>query len=133
MIGGPVAAGLCKKLVEVITTEPGRFASEAPAFADLPDDYLRAVFTGLREATKQGVVTFDWAPVLDLVRLVAGRSTGDTEADRWLRISVARLLAAGFANGAGEIPASARSQVWEIIRPIAISGSHRSARAASTR
>src|SRR5438067_10892841 len=98
MIGAPVAAGLCKKLVEVITPEPRRFASEAPAFADLPDDYLRAVFTGLREATKQGVVTFDWAPVLDLVRLVAGRAAGDTEADRWLRISVARLLAAGFAN-----------------------------------
>src|SRR5205814_2102326 len=92
MIGAPGAAGLCKKLGEVTTTAPGRVAPEGPAFADLPDDYLRAVFTGLREATKQGVVTFDWAPVLDLVRLVAGRSAGDTEADRWLRISVARLL-----------------------------------------
>ena len=120
MIGAPTAAGLCKKIVEVVTTEPGRFASEAPAFAGLPDDELRAVLMGLREATKQGVVTFDWSPVLDLLRLVAGRPPGDTESDRWLRISVARLLAAGFANGAGEIPASARSQVWEIIRPIAL-------------
>jgi uncharacterized protein YyaL (SSP411 family) len=135
MIGAPAAAGLCKKLVEVITTEPGRFASEAPVFADLPDDELRAVLMGLREATKQGVVTFDWSPVLDLLRLVAGRvgpgapqgahwAVGqpreDTESNRALRISVARLLAAGFANGTGEIPAAARSQVWEIIRPIAM-------------
>ncbi|HEY2668335.1 MAG TPA: thioredoxin domain-containing protein [Actinomycetota bacterium] len=120
MIGAPTAAGLCKKLVEVVTTEPGRFASEAPAFAGLPDDELRALLMGLREATKQGVVTFDWSPVLDLLALVAGRETTDTESNRALRISVARLLAAGFANGAGEIPASARTRVWAIIRPIAM-------------
>jgi hypothetical protein len=78
------------------------------------------VIIGLREATKQGVVTFDWAPVLDLLRVAATRSESSDESGRALRISVARLLAAGFANGAGEIPSSARSQVWEIIRPIAM-------------
>jgi uncharacterized protein YyaL (SSP411 family) len=120
MIGAPTAAGLSKKLVEVITTEPGRFASEAPVFAGLPDDYLRAVVIGLREATKQGVVTFDWAPVLDLLRVAVTRAGSSAESGQALRISVARLLAAGFANGAGEIPGSARSQVWELIRPIAM-------------
>jgi hypothetical protein len=120
LIGAPTAAGLCKKLVEVITTEPGRFAAEAPVFAGLPEDYLRAVVTGLREATKQGVVTFDWGPVLELLRRAASRPIQDTEPGRALRISVARLLAAGFANGAGEIPGSARSQVWEIIRQVAM-------------
>ncbi len=119
-IGAPTAAGFCRKLVEVITTEPGQFAAEAPVFAGLPDDYLRAVIIGLREAAKQGVSTFAWGPVLDLFALAAARPPSDTGSTAALRISIARCLATGFTNGAAEIPASERSRVWGILRPIAL-------------
>jgi len=120
MIGAPTSAGLCKKIVEVVTTEPGRFVSEAPRSAACRTTSSEPSSWACARRPSRASSTFDWSPVLDLLRVVAVRPREDTDADRWLRISVARLLAAGFANGAGEIPASARSEVWGIIRPIAM-------------
>ena len=52
-VGAPTPAGLQKKLVEVVTSDPRRYAAGATELVDLPAEYLRAVVIGLREAARR--------------------------------------------------------------------------------
>ena len=126
LVGAPTPAGLQKKLVEVVTSEPARFADNAPALSGLPADYLRAVVAGLREAARQGT-TFAWGPVIELFAFALARpvTMGGEDAElatasaRALQISIARCLGVGLNAGPTEIPFPEREAVWAIIRPIA--------------
>jgi len=123
----PSPEGLGRVLASVVTEDPARFAAEAPAFQDLDPTYVRALFSGLRDALKKDRV-FDWEPVLDLCnwvlsqpREVPGRQVRETNADPdwgWTRRAIAELLSIGFENHRNAIPIGLRQRVWAILKPL---------------
>jgi uncharacterized protein YyaL (SSP411 family) len=116
--GAPTRDGLRRKLLEVITSEPSRFAEEAGQLAGLADGDLRAAVAGFREAARQGTA-FPWPPVLDLFAAVLTRSAPGDPAGDALRMGIARTLAAGLTAGPAEIPAEARDRVWDLLAVLA--------------
>ena len=121
----PSPEGLGRVLSSVVAQDPGPFAVEAKRFQGLDPTYVRAVLSGLRDGLKQAGA-FDWDPVLGLCqwvlaqpREIKGRRVEPMEADPhwgWTRMEVARLLFAGFGDGAGGIPIHLREKVWHILK-----------------
>lgn len=123
----PSPEGLGRVLSSVVAQDPGPFAVEAKRFQELDPTYVRAVLSGLRDGLKQAGA-FDWEPVLGLCqwvlaqpREIEGRQVEPMEADSdwgWTRKEIARLLSAGFDDGAGSIPIPLREKVWHILKPL---------------
>jgi hypothetical protein len=123
----PSPEGLGRELSSVVSENPGRFAVEAVRFRGLDPTYVRALFSGFRNALKQKR-TFDWYHVLGLCswvvnqpREIPGRKTRALDADPdWggTRKAIADLLSVGFDEAAGSIPTEHRVTVWNILRPL---------------
>jgi hypothetical protein len=123
----PSAEGIGRELGSVVKKDPERFATEALRFQTVDPTYVRALFSGLRQALgdKRG---FPWKPLLELAKWVANQPvTATTEEaapeaeDRdpgwtWTRQEIARLLASGFNEGETEIPFALRWQAWDVLR-----------------
>jgi len=120
----PSPEGLARTITEVVKGDPAAFAPSAPRYLTLEPAYARGLLFGFREALRAGL-TFDWIPVLGLsgaiVRQPVGRDETAIDRDRdpgwaWARTEIAHLIEGGLDPGAGEIPATERERVWEIIQ-----------------
>jgi hypothetical protein len=126
-IMGPSPEGLGRELTTMVAADPERFAREAPAFRHVSPTYVRAVLSGLREASKAGK-RFEWEPTLDLCQWVVNQDReaadgGGRYEDRdpgwgWSRAAIADLLASGFQEGPNEIPFELRNAAWDTLRPL---------------
>lgn len=123
----PSPEGLGRVLSPIVAQDPNRFAAEALKFKELDPTYVRALFSGLREATKQKTA-FPWQPVLELgfwvvrqPREIPGRKSEYSDLDPgwvWARKAIAEALSSGFEPSDAEIPFALRSLVWKVIQPI---------------
>jgi hypothetical protein len=123
----PSPEGLGRVLIDVIASEPERYAQESERFRDIHPTYVRSVFSGLRNAIGQKRA-FSWPPVLQLCRWAIeqardGSATPSRHLERdphwgWARKSIAELLESGFGDGVTEIPFDLRETVWNIIKAI---------------
>jgi len=122
----PSPEELGRELSRVVAANPGPFAEEAARFRDLDATYLRAVLSGLADSLREGRA-FAWPSVLDLCRWavaqpreISGRRR-ETPYDHsdpdwgWTRGAAARLLSAGFEQGAARIPFEHRTAAWETL------------------
>lgn len=125
--GGPFddsREGLGRAVASAVAADPVRFAKEAELFRALDPTYVRELFSGLRDAAKQGR-SFDWKPVLDIAawvmaepREIAGRQRRVPEEDLdwgWTRKAIADLLSTGLEKGKAEIPFELRDASWRVI------------------
>jgi hypothetical protein len=122
---GPTTEGLGRMLSDVISTDPGKYSADLPAFTKLTEPtYVRAIVQGYHNVLRQEQ-TFDWAPVLDFcvwavsqVKVSRDYDVGSQyfqERDPdwgWTKTTVARLLADGMASKSNPIPFIHRTQVW---------------------
>ena len=130
----PSYEGLGRELTGVVSSEPGPFAASSMGFRGLDPTYVRAFFSGLRDATKQGRA-FEWSPVLSLARWVLdqphkvrGRKLSDEayaarhdlDPDwEWTRKAIADLVSEGFETGSeARMPFELRFRVWDVLAPI---------------
>lgn len=123
----PSPEGLGRELESIIAEDPERFAGEASAFKGLDPTYVRALFSGLRDALKKDRA-FDWEPVLTLCewvlsqpREIPGRRVQKMEADPdwgWTRKAIADLFSAGLESRRNAIPIDFRKRMWAILRPL---------------
>lgn len=120
----PTPEGLGRTLAQAVAQQPERYADEADRFKGLEPTYVRAFFSGLREATAKGR-PFSWAKVLDLASWVLrqprnfpGPHRQDLDRDpdwSWTRKTIADLLAEGLKAGPSEIPVALRTEVWTLL------------------
>lgn len=125
-IMGPSREGLSRALDSVITDAPERFASLAPAFAQLDPAYVRALMSGLTTAVRKDAV-FKWGPVLELSEAmyalpleIVGRAADAADFDDdphrgWLRADIARLLEAGLEARPGSLPIDERARIGRLL------------------
>lgn len=123
----PSPEGLGRVLSAEVSKDPNRFAAESSRFRELDPTYVRALVSGLREATKQKT-TFLWKTVLELCewvvnqpREISGRvgEYGDLDPGWvWTRKAIAELLSSGFESNDVTIPFDLRSLAWRILRPL---------------
>ena len=121
--------GLGRQLAGAVAADPGKYAVDAPRFAELDPTYARSLIDGLEQALLSNKA-FDWAPVLELARAVVTQPRAQQEkhdpggwADRdpgwrWARGSVAHLLGEAFLRTSGGIPIEHRALVWQILEPL---------------
>jgi hypothetical protein len=125
----PSREGLGRVLRQAVVENPVRFAEEAAAFADLDPTYVRAVFSGLREALVNER-QFPWprvislaAAVIDRPREIQGRDPRGLGAGDpgwvWTWQDLGHLLAAGLARRDGGVPHDERDRVSSVIAPLA--------------
>ena len=116
-----------RTLEEAAAQAPERFASLAPALAELHPAYAVGVLSGLGEAAKQGGA-FAWQPVFEFAHtmIVGSRSLPVPDEDQddelirgWVdvRLQLARLLDAGLRHD--RIPRGADSDVFEVLAALA--------------
>jgi len=126
----PSPEGLGRDLKSVVAGDPERFARDADLFHDLDPTYVRALFSGLRDAIK-AERAFPWAPVLELCQWVVdqGPDTGGSRRPRpldddrdpswgWARKAIADLLEAGFEKAPLKLPFELRQAAWAVLRPL---------------
>ncbi|MEI9476456.1 MAG: hypothetical protein WCO26_07745 [Deltaproteobacteria bacterium] len=123
----PSPEGLGRVLSPIVAQDPNRFGAEALKFKELDPTYVRALFSGLREATKQKTA-FPWQPVLELgfwvvnqPREIPGRKSEYADLDPgwvWTRKAIAELLSNGFESNDVPIPFDLRLLAWRILRPL---------------
>jgi hypothetical protein len=123
----PSPEGLGRVLSSVVSQDPERFVNEANRFKGLDPTYVRALFSGLRDAYKKNL-KFPWAPILDLcdwvvqqpraIKLKQPKSYADPDWG-YSRKSIADLLSNGFDETPGNIPIELRKTVWGILQPLA--------------
>lgn len=117
----PSTDGLARLLQNAIADDPDRFASAANSFSGMQSNYVGALFSGLREATRHGR-QFEWAPVLELATQlpddpqVAGDSLLDPDEVSWAYVKRESLglISDGFSGGAAMSP-TLRAQAWTVI------------------
>jgi hypothetical protein len=120
----PSPEGLGRVLQSVVVADPERFAAEAIAFTDLDPTYIRALFSGLREAA-QNNRTFSWPVVLELAaaihdrpRRIEGRDERGFELDpgwTWAWQESLHLIGMGLHDGDARIPDEHDALVWSVI------------------
>jgi hypothetical protein len=118
--------GLATELASLVAGNPGGFAKKASNFKALDPIYVRSFLSGILDAVTKSK-PFDWRPVFTLCRLVLQRtkemSEGKPESvgqdKKWMEAKpiIARLLLAGFKQGAAEIPFALRNSAWKILKP----------------
>lgn len=123
----PSREGLGRQLAAVVASDPERFVAQASQFQGLDPTYVRALFSGLRDAAKEKRA-FPWPPVLELClwvvqqpREIPGSRSQYRDLDPgwvWTRKTIADLLTAGFEKGAAEIPFDLRTSAWAVLRPV---------------
>jgi hypothetical protein len=123
---GPSRFSLASSLGDAIHQDAARRSTEADAFIGLPAVYVSAVISALRRAVRDGAI-LDWDSVLRLSAWVDGQAidaltgTADPDGAEWrdTRLHILRLLEAGFLQGDGEMPGTARERAWAIIESAA--------------
>ena len=121
----PSREGLGRVLRQAVVEDPVRFAEEAAGFADLDPTYVRALFSGLREALVNERC-FPWPSVISLAvavierpREIEGRDPRGLGAGDpgwvWTWQDLGHLIAAGLGRREGGIPHDERDRVWTVI------------------
>jgi len=123
----PSPEGLGMELQKIITSNPNHFADNAEKFKVLDSTYIRALFSGLRDAIKQGI-QISWIPVFNLCdwvmtqpRDIPGRKRDLDDFDfdwGWTRKSIVEMLSTGFECGSGEVPFNLRNNAWKVLSQI---------------
>jgi hypothetical protein len=120
---GPSLEGLGRAVAATVAVRPGEFSGISNQFVDLDPTYVRAFFTGLEEALREGH-TFGWEGPLALAAQVAGkpfeadveRSDRDRDPDwRWSRRQISSLIRSGLSEKPAAIPFHLRQVVWSIV------------------
>jgi hypothetical protein len=118
--------GLATEIASLVAANPGGFAKKAGNFRSLNPIYARSFLSGMINAVTQSQ-PFDWRPVFTLCRCVL-RRTKEISQHRselidqdknWMEAKpvIARLLLAGFKQGAAEIPFALRNSAWNLLKP----------------
>lgn len=121
--------GTSRALTTQIANYPSKWTGSLTLFKDLDPTYVRAVFSGYREALKQKK-KFDWKPLLDLcttiltipVEIKEKKSSGFYADDpdwNWSRNSIAELITEGVDAKEGRIPLLLKDDVWKIVESLA--------------
>ncbi len=120
----PSPKGFGRQLEVDIESRPGAYAERAEDFKEIEPTYVRAIFSGLRDAVKKGE-EFDWVPVIELAKWVLlqpkeipGRSEDDWHSDPnwiWTRKAIADLFGEGFQPGSTELPFPRREDAWGLL------------------
>jgi len=124
----PSPEGLGRQVCALVTLRPDGFARAASHLEGLDPTYVRAVFSGLRDALKQKR-RFDWHPVLALAkwavkqpREIPGRVNRYLDLDPgwgWTRKAIADLISTGTETEVGRIPLDLRDEVWSVLETLA--------------
>lgn len=121
----PTPEGLGRTLSAAVFQNPTRFASLTPHLRECEPTYLRGVFHGFEQCSRDGKL-FSWPPVLELAQWVVDHHAGESDSRvvalnrdpgwGWTRKTIASLVSYGFNDRQGEIPISLRSNVWALLR-----------------
>jgi thiol-disulfide isomerase/thioredoxin len=121
----PSPEGLGRQLTTLVSSNPECYSVDAKKFENLNPTYVRALFSGFREALKQSK-SFQWKQILNLCRWVIDQPQEiperkdeymDIDPDwGWTRKAIADLLAAAFESDS--LPYELRKETWEVLRPI---------------
>jgi len=119
--------GLGRALTLAVATEPEKFSLVAEHFQKLDPTYVRALFSGFREAN-QKQQAFNWEPVLKLAnwvvnqpREIPDRKSEYGELDSgwgWTRKNIASLLWQDFKTNETQIPFNYRKLAWNVLEPL---------------
>lgn len=121
--------GTSRELAAQIANDPEKWLATISLFSELDPTYVRSVFTGYRDALRQGK-KFNWKPALDLcaailtkpIEILDRKSSsffGDDPDWSWCRNSIAELVTEGFQDKEGKISMELRKQAWDIIIALA--------------
>jgi hypothetical protein len=125
---GPSIEGLGRSLSTVVAAAPERYALRAELFREVDGTYVRALLDGLRNARRANR-SFDWGQALSLASWVVNQPSEASDAAdtldygaadpgwRWVRKSLADLLASGF-HGVGSFGFAERERIWTIIESL---------------
>jgi hypothetical protein len=119
---GPVFPDDGQSVADAVAAEPDRFATDALYFRGLKPAYVRALFSGLERAIRQGR-QFDWSPVIELASWALEQDPAVHQDDpwreettwEWTRGAIARLIQAGLARLDAAPSAFVREKVWGLI------------------
>ena len=120
----PTPEGLGRTLTEVIKNRASLFSSTSLDFKVLDPTYIRALITGLAEASK-GKIDFSWDSLLELCNWVViqpkefpnpqKQKIIDRDPDwGWTRKSIIDLLDSGFSTNT--LPFNYREKAWQILK-----------------
>lgn len=120
---GPSVEGLGHVLSGVVAARADEFATIAGRFRDVDPTYVRALFSGLETALRQGG-EFPWEEPLALASWVVRQpfepdeEVEDRDKDpgwRWSRREIASAIRTGLTEKVNRIPFELRNLVWGII------------------
>jgi len=128
--GAPTPRGLAIEVGRMVAGNPAKWAAEAGRFKEVDAAYVWGFVSGLRDACK-AKQSFEWPPALDLcqwalrqpreIRAREDRPTGDEGFDEdWGsgRLEIARLMSAGFEEGASQVPFRLWNKAWAVVEPL---------------
>jgi len=121
----PTPEGLGRKIEQIVSDQPQRFAEEAKAFIGVKPLYIGYFFEGLSTALRSNH-EFDWDKVLDLMDWVISESQALLDASEvandcswgWPRKAIARLLSVSLDPEKPAIDLQYRSAVWSVLEPL---------------
>jgi hypothetical protein len=122
----PSKEGLGRALQAVVAKRSEELSATAPAFDDLEPTYLRAFFSGLSDALKNGEPVM-WEAVLVLAASVAAREDDGAEVSgsmnedlvwRFAQRSIAALIEQGTRESDNAIPAPQLVRAVEALEPL---------------
>lgn len=120
--------GTYRALVKQISNDPSKWSGSLKMFSDLDPTFCRAVFTGHRDAIRQGN-SFEWKPLLNLSAVVLTKPIeaserklsgfyGDDPDWNWCRKAIVELIKEGLDSEKGTIPFELKVDVWNIIESL---------------
>lgn len=125
------AYGLAQELRRAVAMNAIQFAENAPAFVELPPEYVSPILDGFRQALRAGEA-LPWTRLLELCELVTqqprdipgreGRAYHPAEPHpgwKWVRATITDLIEQALRQDGSEIPFKLRERVWAILALLA--------------
>ncbi len=120
--------GTGREITTQIKEDPSRWTESLPMLVDLDPTYVRSVFTGYRDAIKEGK-KIDWDKVLDLSLAVLAKPVeieqressspfGDDPNWNWCRHAIVELITEGLKEVEGQAPIKMRDKLWKVIKEL---------------